>query len=330
MTLRLRVDSACWNAHVDNVAASFEPLVPVVKGNGYGFGRGALAERAVALAERCHTVEGMPVIAVGTVHELTGMPSHWRAAVLTPAAPDGGRPVRSASARLESSRVAPIVTVGAPAHIVALEGWAGAVAAQAALVDATLRRQPGPARRDGRRDRRRGAHVVGYSIHLPLAGDDDGRLAEIGRWLGRLESTGRRPRELWVSHLAPAAHAALRERWPAWTFPMRSGTALWHGDKAAFHLGPMSSTSARCAPASLAGYHGHRVPADGTLVMVGAGTAHGVAPLDDGRSPFHFVATPTRAARAAAHAHVDRCSSPPARRARRSATSSTCSVRSRR
>ena len=31
------------------------------------------------------------------------------------------------------------------------------------------------------------------------------------------------------------------------------------------------------------------VPGPGTLVMVGAGTAHGVHPLPDGRSPFHFA-----------------------------------------
>jgi len=30
------------------------------------------------------------------------------------------------------------------------------------------------------------------------------------------------------------------------------------------------------------------VPTDGTLVMIGAGSANGVAPLADGRSPFHF------------------------------------------
>jgi hypothetical protein len=38
-----------------------------------------------------------------------------------------------------------------------------------------------------------------------------------------------------------------------------------------------------------AGYRGDPVPSDGTLVMVGAGSAHGVAPLADGRSPFHFA-----------------------------------------
>jgi hypothetical protein len=31
------------------------------------------------------------------------------------------------------------------------------------------------------------------------------------------------------------------------------------------------------------------VPGHGTIVMVGAGTANGVTPLTDGRSPFHHI-----------------------------------------
>src|SRR4029079_11942576 len=88
--LRSRCDSLRWNALVDDVAAAFVPLVPVVKGNGYGFGRIVLAERVVARADHCHRVGELPVLAVGTVHELTGIPSAWRPAVLTPVAPDGG------------------------------------------------------------------------------------------------------------------------------------------------------------------------------------------------------------------------------------------------
>ena len=39
---------------------------------------------------------------------------------------------------------------------------------------------------------------------------------------------------------------------------------------------------------TVAGYNSTRVIADGTLVVIGAGSAHGVTVLDDGRSPFHF------------------------------------------
>ena len=49
LTLRLTVDTAAWRAHVDHVVSSYStgsPIVPVVKGNGYGFGRSVLARVA--------------------------------------------------------------------------------------------------------------------------------------------------------------------------------------------------------------------------------------------------------------------------------------------
>ena len=289
MTLRLRVDSLRWNAQVDDVAAAFVPLVPVVKGNGYGFGRGVLAERAVALADRCHRVGELAVLAVGTVHELTGIPPAWRPAVLTPVAPDGGSagsfPLRE---RLDACRNSPVITVGAADHISALDGWRGAVLVK--LRSSMQRFGAAPDELDGLEKAVAGAGLdrAGYSIHLPLAGTDAARLAELGRWLGRLESSGRRPRELWVSHLDAATHTALRERWPAWVFPMRTGTALWHGDKSAFHLGANVLDVRAVTGGTVAGYRHVTIEGDGTLVMVGAGTAHGVAPLADGRSPFHY------------------------------------------
>ena len=42
MALRLTVQRAAWQAHLDHVAAIVDGLVPVVKGNGYGFGRATL------------------------------------------------------------------------------------------------------------------------------------------------------------------------------------------------------------------------------------------------------------------------------------------------
>ena len=60
MTLRLTVDTDDWRAHVDHVVRCYPGLVPVVKGNGYGFGRGPLAAIAAELSD---------TLAVGTVHE---------------------------------------------------------------------------------------------------------------------------------------------------------------------------------------------------------------------------------------------------------------------
>ena len=72
----------------------------------------------------------------------------------------------------------------------------------------------------------------------------------------------------------------------------RIGTALWHGDKAA--LQPRAPTSLDRRPVrsdEQIGYHLVPVPGTGHLVMASGGTAHGVHPLPDGRSPFHFLRT---------------------------------------
>ena len=75
VTIRLTVRTAMWRSHVASVASAVDGLVPVVKGNGYGFGRVELARIAAEFAD---------VVAVGTVHELAGLPGELEVVVLTP------------------------------------------------------------------------------------------------------------------------------------------------------------------------------------------------------------------------------------------------------
>ena len=49
MTLTLHVDGARWRANQASVLADTPGLVPVIKGNGYGFGRARLAAQAAEL-----------------------------------------------------------------------------------------------------------------------------------------------------------------------------------------------------------------------------------------------------------------------------------------
>jgi hypothetical protein len=89
-----------------------------------------------------------------------------------------------------------------------------------------------------------------------------------------------------VSHLGGEAYASLPADRP---FRIRVGTSLWHGDKSALHLGADVLDVRPVSAGTAAGYHQGAVPSDGHLVMIGAGTANGVTPLADGRSPFHFA-----------------------------------------
>ena len=60
--LTLHLDVALWRAHLATEAAGTPGLVPVAKGNGYGFGLRRLAEEAARL--------GVDTLAVGMVAEV--------------------------------------------------------------------------------------------------------------------------------------------------------------------------------------------------------------------------------------------------------------------
>jgi alanine racemase len=258
VTVFLTVRTAVWRSQIAQTVAATAGLVPVVKGNGYGFGRLRLAEMA---AEFCDTV------AVGTVHELAGLPDALTAVVLTP----------SLQAPATSD---PILTVGRPEHLDALDGWAGRVLVK---LPTDLRRYGGPSSLIDIA-RSRGHEVVGVAVHPPIAGTDSDRIEQITSAIADVDPGV----PVWLSHLGLDAYRALR---PDRSYRLRVGTSLWHGDKSALHL-TADVLDVRAVSAGMAaGYHQAVVAGDGHLVMIGAGTANGVTPLADNRSPFHFART---------------------------------------
>lgn len=61
MALSLYVDTARWRAHQKSVIDQFPGLVPVCKGNGYGFSHERLADETTRF--------GSDMLAVGTIYE---------------------------------------------------------------------------------------------------------------------------------------------------------------------------------------------------------------------------------------------------------------------
>lgn len=254
VTVRLTVNRARWWNHVTDVAATVEGLVPVVKGNGYGFGREGLAVAAMQLG---------PVIAVGTVHELAGLPTEAVPVVLTPTLTPPGS-------------TTPVLTVANAAHIDALHGWAGRVIVK---LPSSMRRYGGGIELV-ELAQRAGLRTVGVAIHPPLAGDDEAHRADVVRHLPEIDPS----LDVWVSHLAPSTYETLPT---SHRYKLRLGSYLWHGDREALHLEADVLDIRAVAAGDTAGYRLTAVPGDGMLVMIGAGTANGVTPLADGRSPFH-------------------------------------------
>jgi alanine racemase len=273
MTVRLTVDRAAWLAHVHDTAGAYgHGLVPVVKGNGYGFGRAALHQvvRSAGAARVC----------VGSVHEVHDTPESLTPVVLTPT--------------LEApSTTRAVLTVGDVRHVHALRHWGGRVMVKLA---GSMRRHgvdPAdlPALVAAVADA--GLQLDAFAVHLPLAGTDDDRLAEVEAWMPHLPADA----GVWVSHLGPASLRTLHERHPERQWSVRVGTAMWHGvPRGSFlHLTADVLDTRPVRAGDPAGYRHTPVPFDGTLVAIGGGTASGIHPLDDAdplrRSPFHFAHT---------------------------------------
>jgi alanine racemase len=261
VTLRLTADRQRWHDHIDAVVASYAPVrvVPVVKGNGYGFGRSTLFPVAADVSD---------MVCVGTVHELDGVPPTSTPVVLTPhSGPCHGNLVH---------------TVGNARDVNGLEAGARVMVK---LRSSMRRYGAGRAELPALLDaiERCGLDVVAYSIHLPLVGDDEDRMAEVVDWLPATQSGV----PLWVSHLGPDAARRLADV-AGREIRIRLGTALWHGDKSFLHLGADVIDTCPVAAGERVGYRSTPVPADGTLVMIGCGSAQGVSSLADDRSPFHF------------------------------------------
>jgi len=266
MTLRLTVNRQAWLDHVRLTASQHGTVLPVVKGNGYGFGRPILFEQTAHLADH---------VAVGTVYEATDVPPSLTPVVLTPA-----------GTHLPSSLPAhAVLTVGSLDHVAALRSrnWHGSVliklqstmqrfgvsgseltALQSACEQASL-------------------NVIGYSIHPPLNADGQDRSGEVSCWLELL--TDNLP--IHVSHLTAEQINSLRSQFPNHTFVSRMGTALWLGDKSMMKL-TAEVLDVHAVEGGTAGYRSTALPGSGHIVIVGAGSAHGVSEIVGVGSPFHF------------------------------------------
>ena len=230
VTLRLTVDTEAWRrprrAHV---ARSLPGLVPVVKGNGYGFGRGDAGARSPpssptrSPSARCTS-------------STTSRPGHAGRADADAATPPD-RPAADPHRRLARPRRTP--SPGGPAGC--SSSWRRRCAASA--------RRPTSSAPVTAAARPAGLDVVGFSVHPPVAGTR----RRAPRRHRRAGSTLLDPDdEVWVSHLSPdglprPARRLARAPLPDPRSAPRCGTAT----RRALHLGAdVARRAARRAPAS--------------------------------------------------------------------------------
>ena len=267
MTLRLNVDTISWKRHFREVANGFGDLIPVVKGNGYGFGRTTLIQHAATLSKE---------IAVGTVFEAHDVPKNCVAIVLTPA----GRELP------ESLPQTAVLTVGSLHHIENLKNnsWRGSVVVK---LRSSMNRYG--ANNDELTNvlaalKNAGLTQVGWSIHPPLDGNQSDYLTEIKNWMLQVSSD----LPWFVSHIDASGIRQLRQEFVQNKIRARSGTALWLGDKSMTHLIADVLDIRSIGNGETAGYRNVKIKQDGAIAMIGVGTSHGVHLVGAELSPFHF------------------------------------------
>lgn len=259
MTLKLTIDADAWRGHLASVAEQVPGLVPVAKGNGYGFTIPVLAAEAARM--------GVDALAVGVPEEVDAVKVAGFAGdivVLNPWRPGD----EAAAAGLSDPQVVATVSRAADVAEVARLAPGTAVLVEVAT---SMHRHGIPVGEIGSLDLA-GLDVRGWTFHLPAAGS----LVEARKLATAVAAHPQGSAGVWFSHLTfddyrtLAAELAIPSR-------MRVGTRLWLGAPATFRATGTVLDVHRLPKGTTVGYHGAKTPADGSIVVVSGGTAHGVA-----------------------------------------------------
>ncbi|CAA9408457.1 alanine racemase [uncultured Nocardioides sp.] len=265
MTLTLSVDGDRWRSHLRGVVDRTPGIVPVVKGNGYGFGAGRLARKSQWL--------GVDTIAVGTYVELPQVATRFDGdlLVLTPWRPFGP------ALDLEPAVAKRVVhTVSRAEDLAALR--AHDPQARFVLELLTSMQRHGMTGRELRSldldALRASAGLDGIALHLPL--EQGSHLGEVRRLLNDVVGSGVPTRTVWVSHLTATELATLRTSYADFTIRPRTGTGLWLGDRSALRVTATVLDAHPVERGDAFGYRSRTAPKSGHLLIVSGGTAHGI------------------------------------------------------
>jgi hypothetical protein len=271
VSLTLIVEGERWRSHLRAVAEATPGLVPVAKGNGYGFTLGRLARKTQWLHDQGL---GGDTLAVGTYDELPHVAQRFAGdlLVLTP-----WRPFGSAVEVDPALQPRLIHTVSRTEDVTDLLGRRPDARFVLEHVTSMLRHGLSArelwAAADLVREHPR-ARLEGIALHLPLA--HGSHLTEVHRLVNDVVAAGLPTTTIWVSHLTTHELGELRAAYPDFTIRPRVGTGLWLGDRDALRV---TSTVLDVHPVErgdLFGYRGRTAPKSGHILVVSGGTAHGI------------------------------------------------------
>ncbi len=297
MTFSLRVDTSKFRSHLVSVMNSYATagaeMVPVIKGNGYGFGRDLLAGEAARL--------GCNRIAVGTVWELGQSLEHFSGEILVlePFNEVDETAVTQWRKHLEHNADRIIVTVSN----IDLAAVKSAGAKNVYLEGKTSLSRFGMLHFDMQTlTNFADLNVLGLSLHLPIAQPPikvdatteissafngaalTQSMTETWNWIVLYEELSTKfslPKFISLSHISEKQVQALKKMMQGYNFDLkievRVGTKLWLGEPSALQASGTILQIHELTHRQSVGYQQIDSGNNKRLIVVSGGTAHGVA-----------------------------------------------------
>lgn len=255
--VRLTIQTEPWLAHLQTMVANRPGLVPVIKGNGYGFGVARLAARAQEL--------GVSTIAVGSLAEARTALTEFAGDVVVMLPFFAADPQAEVA---QDPRV--IVTVAHLDQLTALAEQGTGARVIAEVMTSMCRHGFPVADLAPVAEVAAGVDLRGWTVHLPTAANN---LAEARSLARAAQQAAAAP--VWFSHVTDAEHDQLRAEFGPDT-RLRRGTDLWLGRRDALATTATVLDVHKVVRGQRVGYHRRPVPGDGWVVVVAGGTAHGI------------------------------------------------------
>jgi alanine racemase len=259
--LTLTIDSTRWHDHLRALADRVPGLVPVAKGNGYGFGLKQLAEETTRL--------GLDTIAVGTPAEAAHIREFFDGDVvlMLPWEPNDPHAVEHA----RDPKM--IVTVSRLTDLEILANLGGEKPRVLIEVLTSMRRHgldledlPGVETWIDH------LAIEGWTIHLPMRAETNRSEADkLGRAALQVLDA-----PLWLSHLPTNDYLTVAARLGEDKTRLRMGTQLWLGDPKAMRTTATVLDVHPIKRGQRVGYWQRPALADGYLVVVSGGTCNGI------------------------------------------------------
>lgn len=256
----LRIDTARWRKHLQQLADRVPGMVPVAKGNGYGFGNHRLADEANRL--------GVDTIAVGTPAEAHSIRDHFAGDIVMLLPWDANDPNAVELAR--DPRM--IVTVSQLTDLEILANLGGQKPRVLVEVLTSMRRHGIPVEDlPAVQAWQEFLQIEGWTIHLPIQASS----ADEGEKLGNLARQAL-DAPLWFSHVPLVDYVRIAKLLGEGKTRLRVGTQLWLGD-----TGALTSTATvldvhPIKRGERLGYWQRPAIQDGFVVVVSGGTANGI------------------------------------------------------